>query len=365
MPIDQVPAARPRRGARRQIETNVVLRAVAITLIVCNHAGLFVLSGGAHVLVAVSGFNFARFRLSGGTSGAAPSPAVHWRGVTRIALPSMAWIGAVAAVSPHYDLHHALLVNSYLGAHGDRWSYWFIETLLYLLVPLTALLAIPRVRRFERRHPVGTVGALLALSMLPRFELIGLPRQTYSDFRPQMVLWLFVLGWATTRLTGPASRVALSAVAVFATHEFFGQQNRELLVIAGLLALIWIPTIAVPAPLDRPVSALAGASLVIYLIHYQILPLLGPLPSVLVSLGIGVAVWRMPWGTLWRRATATGQRAGNAWSIPTSGASGSPSASSRSSTVRMVHRSGAKSGSSTSSHVMGTDTGAPARGRTL
>ena len=44
--------------------SSMVLRAVAITLVVVTHADLFQLQGGAHVLLAVAGYNLARFQLA-------------------------------------------------------------------------------------------------------------------------------------------------------------------------------------------------------------------------------------------------------------------------------------------------------------
>ena len=52
------------RRARGTVETNVLLRAAAIFLIVGSHSNLFMFTGGAHLLLGVVGFNFARFQLT-------------------------------------------------------------------------------------------------------------------------------------------------------------------------------------------------------------------------------------------------------------------------------------------------------------
>src|SRR5690606_38126324 len=56
---------------------------------------------------------------------------------------------------------------------------------------------------------------------------------------------------------------------------------------------------------------------------------------------------------------------GSSCSTPKSAANGSPALSSRANTSRIVQRSGASCGSSSSSHSIGTYTGAPGCGRTL
>ena len=45
------------------IETNVVLRAFAIVAVVCTHMRVARIPAGAHILLAVVGFNYARFQL--------------------------------------------------------------------------------------------------------------------------------------------------------------------------------------------------------------------------------------------------------------------------------------------------------------
>ena len=47
-------------------------------------------------------------------------------------------------------------------------------------------------------------------------------------------------------------------------------------VAAGLLALVWVPRLRVPAPLHRAVAVVAGASLWIFLTHFAAFPLLRP-----------------------------------------------------------------------------------------
>ena len=74
-------SGRPRR--LHQIETSVVLRALSIVMVVGTHIKLFTVSGGAHLLLGIAGYNYARFR--GG-------PADRFRSIARIAVPSMVWL---------------------------------------------------------------------------------------------------------------------------------------------------------------------------------------------------------------------------------------------------------------------------------
>ena len=70
----------------------MILRALAILLIVATHANLLTVMGGAHALLAVAGYNAARFLPRHG-----PAARRLARTAWRIALPSGLWIGTLVA----------------------------------------------------------------------------------------------------------------------------------------------------------------------------------------------------------------------------------------------------------------------------
>ena len=107
---------RPVRKLRRffaPLETSIVLRAVAIVCIVSTHVGLFSLQGTAHVLMAVAGYNFARFQLSGARL---PRLRRQLASLARLAVPSMAFIGAAYLITDRYSLANIVLLNLMLPA---------------------------------------------------------------------------------------------------------------------------------------------------------------------------------------------------------------------------------------------------------
>ena len=72
--------------------------------------------------------------------------------------------------------------------------------------------------------------------------------------------------------------------------------THQVLFLVGLLVLVWARTAPVPASLHRMVGSLAGASLYIYLVHWQVLPLVRGLPSVgavAAAVAAGVLVARL------------------------------------------------------------------------
>ena len=283
-----------RRG--RTLETNVLLRALAIVMIVATHANLLVAAGGAHVLLAVAGFNFGRFHLNA-------SPRLdrvrHLAGsIVRVVVPSVLWLGAVALLSDDIGWANVLLVNGFVGPESwaePQWWYWFVEALVWTLVALAALLAVSRVDRLERRWPFWLPMGLAVAGLLTRYDVVELAGGD-EIHRASVVFWLFALGWATVKATRPAQRALVSAVLVATVPGFFGEPVREGLVVVGMLLLVWLPAVRVPAVVARVAGVLASASLYIYLAHWQIYPHLEhrfPLAATLLSLLGGIAFWRL------------------------------------------------------------------------
>jgi hypothetical protein len=162
MPVVELEQQRGDRPGRRttQVEMNVVLRALAIVTVVGTHAGLLDRRGGAHVLLAVAGFNVARFLLAP-RAGASPVRPML-RSVGRIAIPAMCWIGAFLALTDDYSIPTALLLNDHLGSpeFDERWRYWFVEALVQVMLVLALAFSVPAVRRADRRWPFGLPLAL-------------------------------------------------------------------------------------------------------------------------------------------------------------------------------------------------------------
>jgi hypothetical protein len=91
---------------------------------------------------------------------------------------------------------------------------------------------------------------------------------------------------------------------LIAMYGYFGNGQREALVAAGLLLLIWLPALRCPTPVAVAAGVIAEGSLYTYLTHFQVYPLFGhPLPGVLASLLLGSG---LAWGvaTVRRRSGA-------------------------------------------------------------
>ena len=287
-------------GASRQrlprIEVPIVLRAIAIVLIVATHSDFFFVQGGSHLLLVIAGYNLARFQLANRSDRLRTRAMLA--GVASIAIPAITWIGIVTLLGAAYAASTVFLVNNFVGSAEwtSQWRYWFLEALLWSMLVFVALLAIPAVRRGERRWPFAFALAMLAATLVVRTVVLGgVQAEGTEKYAVAAVAWTIALGWVVARIVSRTQRLIVSALAIVCVVGFFGQPPREAIVIGGVLLLIWASSLPVPRWLVGVVSTLAGASFFTYLTHWQIYPDIetySPLLATVTSLIVGVVVWK-------------------------------------------------------------------------
>lgn len=290
LPLRDLEATRrSRRWWGTTLETSVALRAVAIVLVVGSHAGLYTLWGGAHVLLGIAGYNFGRFCLT-------PLPraqrarhlvsTIGW-----IAGPAVAWVAIALMITDDYTASNLLLANKFLGPDDSMTAgrLWFVEVMVWVLVALALVCAMPIADRLERRRPFAWACAFVAVGLAVRFDGFGMGREAWFTV---LAFWFFAIGWAASKATTVWQRAAVTAMLAVGIIGYFGNPNRELLVFTGLALLIWLPAIRCPSAFTVAAGVLAEASLLTYLVHYQVYPLLGEyrLLGVVASLVVGVVL---------------------------------------------------------------------------
>lgn len=279
-------AALPRRSPRspgplriRSVETDIVVRALAIIAVVVNHASsTWVVGGGANVLLLLFGLNFKRY--SGGTLGERISFTPLRNFFVRVVLPYYVLLLAFDALTRQIDIPSLLLVSNYVGRFGTLVEpYWFIEVLAQLIVFLTLLFAIPPVRRASQRYPWGFSLVLLGLSCLLSLGLSYFwPRPWLASRTPEMLLWLAAAGWALPQARTAGRKLVLFAMVVTMTvltsmvladapRGYLRMPTQMAWIIGSTALLLWVPRLSLPDILRTPLALVAGASLQIYLVH--------------------------------------------------------------------------------------------------
>jgi acyl-CoA synthetase (AMP-forming)/AMP-acid ligase II len=286
---------RPRRWTS-QLDTAVALRAVGIVLVVGSHTEWFSLQGGAHLLLALVGFNLARFQLAPGSPRERQSRLR--RSLRDLLLPSVLWIGAVAIVSGKYVWTTVALSTNIVGPPywTEQWQFWFLEAAAWSVLALIAAFSIPWVRRQEYQHPWRFGLVWLGLAIALRLALTGVEADSIERYSAAIVAWCVPLGYLVARATTPSRRLMITALVPLCTFGFFDEPVRETVIVVGLLLVVWAPRLVLPRGLPQLLSPIAAASLAIYLTHWVVYPPLDAHHDVLaalLSLAVGVVVWKV------------------------------------------------------------------------
>lgn len=300
MTIAELDASKKASGRLRSVETGVAIRAIAILAIMASHFDLLDIVGGAHVLLAAAGFNFSRFTLSAmsGHGSAKPMAAV----LARIMVPTSAWVLAVFLLSRSFEPSVLLYVSHLTTDAGG--GYWFIEVLIQILVAAALAFSIPKVRAAHRISPYHFAVGALVVGLYLRFGIDAVWNTEHLGFKVfHMSFWLFAIGWVAEQSRHAWQRLALSAVVLLTVPGFFDSTSRTLVIIGGVIALIWMQTVRVPAPLHRVLGAIGGASLYLYLVHFQVNTVLG-VDQPLIKLGVALfsgLIAAAIWSQIFRR----------------------------------------------------------------
>jgi hypothetical protein len=279
-----------------RLDTTVLFRAIGICLIVATHMRVWFWPGGAHLLLAVVGFNLARFMMP--IESTRERTVAGLRTVARVAVPAVLWVAAGMVLFGAYSAGTLLLVNNYLGApthRDDHWTFWFIEVFVHLVLITTALLAIPAVRRLERRFPYGFPLVLLLVVLNLRWEIFQMGDFYNMRFRTHGVAWFFVLGWLVCRSGTRRQKILTSALCVVTAPGFFGYAPREWFIAGALVVLVWCREVPFPRLAARPVGVVAAASMWIFITHFTFWPLFvdrsNQYVAYVLTIATGVVCW--------------------------------------------------------------------------
>ncbi|WP_327118384.1 hypothetical protein OHB12_10195 [Nocardia sp. NBC_01730] len=210
-------------------------------------------------------------------------------------MPTTAWVVLTLVAGDYYGWQNVLLLNKILGPRDSPTAghLWFLEVVVYFMIVAAPLIRIPSVDRLERRAPFWFAMALVAASIIFRYQTFGVYPARDVPFSP-LAVWCFALGWAAAKATTAWQRLLVGAVVLTTVPGYFGVPDRERLIMAGLLLLVWLPAIRVPALVAVGAAVLADSSLFTYLLHWQVYPLFGQhqVAALLAPLTAGVVATR-------------------------------------------------------------------------
>ncbi len=264
----------------KSLESEVFIRMAAIIAVVVNHASDLLVSGGAEVLLILSGYNLNRYQKN------SLSTRFSWNIMTsflrRIIFPYYVLMCAFFAFNRDFDLPSLLLVSNYLGRFGTIMEpFWFLEALAQAFAVVSLLSLAPAVRKAIARDSwafgLTCVGGTIALKCgaFAVFQHAELENRTVDSILP-----LLAIGWCLREANTNARRVlmtgvmvALAAISILGLPgvwpELPGLSGYSHAVWLGVSAigLLWVRRIRLPSWLHMAVGAVAASSFYIYVTH--------------------------------------------------------------------------------------------------
>jgi amino acid adenylation domain-containing protein len=279
-----------------EIETAILLRAVAIAVVVGSHFQLFFSGGaGTSALLWVSGCIFGNLQLREMAHDVSLKPI--WRLLKSILIPlyliEMPQFLIKLATHYHPQLSSVLLFTDlidYTGMpvsgpnayHGHEYFLWYIHAVVHIVIAYAALMLLTKHVLKLRRPAMVSAFAAVAIGLAGRFLLptllepdawtSGVDPVSYFNHAPTTHLATFALA-ALSGFMGGRWRLAILAATlayVGLSVPIYGvADSLPIAAVAGLLFLA--PKLSVPRFLSTPIYMTAGASFFIYLLQFKFL----------------------------------------------------------------------------------------------
>ena len=331
MSIADLAASKPRKlhNALSFIDTAMFMRAVAILLVVAGHFRVFNYGGGATTaMFLVAGFLIGRLQLleTERQQSAKPFARLFLKVLIPVWLFSAALFAWRSISADQPSIGMLLLTENFVDyaqydgddRDGHDIFLWYVHCFLQMIA-FVGFAVWLNLRRGERRlSPLGLCIALLAIGVIGRFLLPVLWNPSFlSAGAVDMALETYVSpSHIGTLAIGMLCALAASEslrtqLAIGAATLAYGLASALLYPSVGWMFLVGFAGVLIlfermifPKVLRRPVMILSGATLFIYLTHFQwrkVLQVAGvPDYSVLYAAGAtlgGIAVWAgWQWG---------------------------------------------------------------------
>ncbi|MDC1295446.1 AMP-binding protein [Myxococcota bacterium] len=289
-------ATEVRRSSAISIDTDVLLRGLAIAAVVYNHtkpADSPPMPGGAATLLLLAGLNLARFRSAALFRG--ESWPIVSSTFTRYVLPYLAILVAYLIAKGQFDGPSLLLVSTFVSDRTGTFlePFWFMEVFFHLTLLMAGVFSIRPLRDSIARAPLAWGAGAVAL--LGAMHVVS---NEVGRALPALLVFsgIFGIGWCVHFAKTDMAR-ALVSLSVLA-YPWLVPRGATVAIVT--LILIWLPRMPVYFALAKDFFGKVGAaSFYIYILHAVVVTVLGsglgirgswlfPVLGVSLSLAAGV-----------------------------------------------------------------------------
>ncbi len=258
----------------RRLESVTVARAFFMICIVALHTDAFIYSpnwGAAYFLVMLAGYSVARFQL----------PEIIRTGSVRtllgtvkyVAIPTVLMVALLQVLTRRFEITPLLLISNFLDPHTLKgFLFYFIEFYIQILLLAALLFSFARVRESFRVRPMVSALALLVAVIAIDRSVEAIWNGDYNYHRtPWHYAWAFALGMVLAAAKDLRTQLLALAVSTVVVLEYWGLTSAAFYVGGGCAIVLFVRAFVVPAPAKVLAAEIAGASMFIYLSHYQMI----------------------------------------------------------------------------------------------
>ncbi|MEE3071543.1 MAG: AMP-binding protein [Pseudomonadota bacterium] len=266
----------PATSNKMHVGIDVLLRVLAISMVVVQHATDYAVYGGTMILILLMGFSTARFQKQQIKAG------MPWAFLGRMLYPivPLYFLLLIAygtlrdAVPTSYLL---LLGNYYIWTEGSLLEvYWFVSLYAQIIAVLALMIGLPFLRNRLISAPWQSVAVLLAV-LVSGIAAIQTALNMTGTALPHLPsrglaegLAVFCVGWLLHEMSGRNQHLATTALT-FSLLAVLTKADMDLqiliVVLVSLALLVWQPAISLPRWMGRGLGQIASASLFVYLVH--------------------------------------------------------------------------------------------------
>jgi acyl-CoA synthetase (AMP-forming)/AMP-acid ligase II/peptidoglycan/LPS O-acetylase OafA/YrhL len=288
------------RGFWSKLEPATFGRAFAMICIVALHTNAFVYSknwGAAYFLIMLAGYSVTRWQL----------PEIIRTGSVRtllgtaryVAIPTVLMLIAMQIFTWKLELRPLFLISNFFDPTQIKgFYYYFAEFYVQLLLLAALFFSFASVRRWFEVRPMASALLVLAAVILIDHGIDLLWNTDYIYHRtPQHYAWPFAVGMILASANDLRTRLVALAVISSVIWMVWGPTSAGFYVEGGCAMVLFVRAFVVPAPVKVVVAEIAGASIFIYLVHWQMMSLVHklsgedmPWVSLFGAIILGIAV---------------------------------------------------------------------------
>lgn len=288
------------------VDTTVFFRFIGMLAIVMGHFDVLNVSGSTFLLLAIAGFNFARFQLPNVLATGSVRPVVET--ALRVAVPTFLALALLEFKTKDFEPMALFLLDNWTDARDEKIGFWFLELIVQVLMLTALLMSWGRAREYAIAHDFRFALAVLATCVALS---IGVPffwnaEHLYNRV-PHMLMWLFALGWVVASAKSTEQRLlagifVLMLPPLIWSHVLnrFWLGHGVIWVAVGGISLLLVSRVRLFYPLNRIAALVAGASMFIYISHYTLRGwwhrfgfFQHPFIDVIFSIAGGILLWRI------------------------------------------------------------------------